>query len=79
MTNLPRNWYLCSSPLITANWEADGSQVWTVPVGLGLGRLVHLGKIPMNIALQGYYNVARPNNQADWTIRLGVTLLFPEK
>ena len=77
--NLPKEWYICSSPLITANWEASGSQVWTVPVGLGLGRLVHFGKLPVNIALQGYYNLVRPDNQPDWTIRLGVTLLFPEK
>jgi hypothetical protein len=33
--NLPKGWYLTSSPLITANWEADNR--WTVPIGGGCG------------------------------------------
>ena len=35
--NLPKGWYLTSSPLITANWEADDDNRWTVPIGGGSG------------------------------------------
>ena len=31
--NLPKGWYLTASPLITANWEADDDNRWTVPIG----------------------------------------------
>ena len=34
--NLPEGWYLTSTPLISANWEADSDNRWTVPVGGGV-------------------------------------------
>lgn len=36
--NLPGGWCITSSPIITANWEADSSNTWTVPLGGGFGR-----------------------------------------
>ena len=42
--NLDNGWYLNTSPVITANWEADGADQWTVPMGMGVGRLVRHGK-----------------------------------
>src|SRR6188474_3547001 len=41
--NLPKGWYLTSSPLITANWEADDDNRWTVPMGGGIGRIFKIG------------------------------------
>ena len=42
--NLPGGWYLTSSPIITANWEADSGDKWIVPVGERLpGRDRHTG------------------------------------
>jgi hypothetical protein len=32
--DLPEGWYLTTSPLMTANWEAKGENRWTVPVGV---------------------------------------------
>jgi hypothetical protein len=26
-------WYLVSSPIIAANWEADSDDTWAVPLG----------------------------------------------
>ena len=31
--NLSKGWYLTTTPTITANWEADSGEKWTVPVG----------------------------------------------
>jgi hypothetical protein len=31
--NMPKGWYLVSSPIITVDWSARGSQQWTVPWG----------------------------------------------
>jgi hypothetical protein len=35
--NFRRGWYLASLPTITANWKASSRNVWTVPLGGGLG------------------------------------------
>ena len=77
--NLPKGWYLSSAPIMTANWYADKKDRWTLPLGGGLGKLVILDKMPVNITVQGLYNVIKPSYQADWDIRLNIQLLFPEK
>ena len=76
--NMADGWYLTSSPLITANWEADGGDVWTIPVGGGAGRVFHVGKLPVNAQLQAFTNVQRPHDGPDWQIRFQLTLLFPK-
>lgn len=76
--NLPNGWYLLSAPIITANWEAPSDDTWTVPIGGGLGRLFSIGKQPVNATLQGYWNAAKPEGGADWTLRTQVQLLFPK-
>ncbi|GAB6058483.1 transporter [Desulfonatronum parangueonense] len=75
--NFPGGWFLTSAPIITANWEADSNQTWTVPVGGGVGRLFFLGRQPVNTSLQAYYNVEKPDFGADWSLRLSVQFLFP--
>lgn len=75
--NLPDGWYLTSSPVVTADWNRS-RQKWTVPVGGGFGKIVRLGKLPVNLQLQAYYNVAKPDAVGDWTIRFQIQLLFPK-
>jgi hypothetical protein len=77
--NLKHGWYLTSSPIITANWEVNPDQRWVVPVGGGVGRIVHLGKLPVNIYTQFFRNVERPDGTTHWSARLQVQLLFPKK
>lgn len=76
--NLPGGSYLTTSPVITANWKADSSERWTVPIGGGVGRIFHLGKLPVNAQVGAYYNVERPRYAADWQIRAQVQLMFPK-
>jgi hypothetical protein len=76
--NLEGGWYLTSSPIITADWNAPSSNRWTVPIGGGGGRLMRIGGLPINITLQGYGNVVSPANGPDWTIRFQVQALFPK-
>ena len=71
--------YLTFSPIITANWEASGDNVWTVPVGLGIGQIIKLdGKLPLNLQASAYYNVVTPDYGPDWQIRLQVSILLPK-
>jgi hypothetical protein len=78
--NLDHGWYLSSSPVITANWKADDSDdTWTVPLGGGIGRVLLLGRQPINVSLQGFYNVVRPDLIGpDWSIRFTIQFLFPK-
>jgi hypothetical protein len=70
--------YLNSAPIITANWEASGSQRWTVPLGGGVGKIFHFGRLPVNMQLGAYWNVVAPDNGPDWQLRFQVQLMFPK-
>jgi hypothetical protein len=79
--NFERGWYVSASPIVTANWEADGNDnKFTVPLGGGFGRLIRLGKLPVNLQAQAFYNVVKPDEDpaADWTLRLQMQFLFPK-
>jgi len=79
--NFSGGWYVTSSPVITANWKVEGNDnVWTVPVGGGFGRLMRIGKLPVNLQTQAFYNVVKPEDDAtnDWTLRLQIQFLFPK-
>jgi len=77
--NLDDGWFIASVPIITANWEAEHyDQVWTVPVGMGVGRAMKLGKIPMTAQIHGYYNAVTPDVYGEeWQMRVQIQLLFP--
>jgi hypothetical protein len=77
--NLPHGWYLTSAPIITANWEADSDDRWTIPFGAGVGRLIFLGELPLNMQVGGYYNVKKPDNIGPrWTLRCQIQTLLPK-
>jgi hypothetical protein len=76
--NLPGGVYINSVPIITANWDAPSGQQWTVPLGLGIGKIFHLGKLPLNTQVGAYYNVVKPDFGANWQLRLQAQLMFPK-
>jgi hypothetical protein len=76
--NLPDSWYLTTAPIITANWEADSDNRWTVPVGGGVGKIFNIGKQPVNAQVSAYKNVESPELGADWQFRLQLQFLFPK-
>jgi hypothetical protein len=76
--NLPGGAYLTSSPVITIDWKADSSQQVTLPLGGGVGKIFHFGKLPVNAQISAYYNVVRPDNAANWQLRAQVQLMFPK-
>ena len=77
--NFAEGLYVTTSPIITVNWKEDRStQQWTVPIGGGVGKILHFGRLPVNMQVSGYYNVARPDYVANWQIRAQVQLMFPK-
>ena len=79
--NFSGGWYVTSSPLLTANWEANrSSDEWTVPVGGGFGKIFRIGSLPpMNLQAQVFYNAARPRPVGLWSLRVQLQLLFPRR
>ncbi len=76
--NLPNGWYLISDIIMTANWDLKGSDVWTVPLGGGVGKLFKIGSQAMNARAEAYYNIAKPDNAPDWQWGFTVQFLFPK-
>ena len=70
--------YLTSAPIATVDWKADSGQRWTVPLGGGIGKIFHLGRLPVNTQLSAYYNVVHPDNGANWQLRAQVQFMFPK-
>jgi hypothetical protein len=76
--NMKKGWYLTMSPILTANWRASSGNVWTVPFGGGVGRIMKLGFQPVNISATYYGNAVYPTGTSPWSMRLQIAFLFPK-
>ena len=76
--NFKHGWYVTSAPIITANWEASRGNVWTVPYGGGVGRIMKIGNQPVNIQAEFFGNAKHPTGDSPWGMRLQIALLFPK-
>ena len=52
--------------------------LWTVPVGGGVGKIFHLGRLPINTQLSAYHNMETPQYGPDWQYRVQVQFMFPK-
>jgi hypothetical protein len=59
----------------TYDWEREQ---WTVPIQLGVSKVLKLGAQPIQLNLNGRYWVERPDSAPEWAIRLVVVFLFPK-
>lgn len=72
-------YYLTSSPLVTANWEAESGNQWAVPFGGGLGKIIKFGNQAVAIDVGAYYYVERPQYHPNWYAQILVNFLFPKR
>ena len=49
-----------------------------VALGLTLRHIFHLGKLPVNAQIGGYYNIIRPDNGPTFQLRVQVQFMFPK-
>jgi hypothetical protein len=75
--NMAEGWYLVSSPIITANWEASSGNKWAFPLGAGVGKIFRIGEQPMNASLQAFDYLQSPTGGPRWAIRAQLQFLFP--
>lgn len=76
--NMKKGWYLTTSPILTANWQATSGNIWTVPFGGGVGRVMKLGFQPVNLSATFYGNAEYPSGSSTWSMRLQISFLFPK-
>ena len=75
---LPDHWQVGLSPNVTVNWKADGSNQLNFPIGLGVGKLVKFGKLPVKFTLELDYSVVKPDDFSQrWLVRLQVIPVLP--
>jgi hypothetical protein len=75
--NMKDGWYLTSSPVMTADWEATSGNRFTIPLGGGFGRVFKIGHQPINAQIQAFGYADKPAGGPDWTLRTQWTFLFP--
>lgn len=72
-------WNVGYSGNILANWKASSGDIWTVPVGLGVGKVVKLGRLPVKLQLALQYMPVRPQNSGqEWNVQIQVTPVIPK-
>ena len=72
-------WSFGYSGNILANWNAPPHDVWTVPVGLGLGKVVKFGRLPVKIQLAVQYMPVHPRiSGQEWNVQVSITPVLPK-
>jgi len=72
-------WNVGYSGNILADWKAPSGDVWTVPVGLGVGKVLRLGRLPVKVQLSLQYMPVRPKNVGqEWNVQLLVAPVIPK-
>jgi hypothetical protein len=71
-------WRIGMSPNISINWAAQGDKV-TLPIGLGVTRMVSIGPLPVNIDGEVDYSVIHPGDRpgSRWNARVYFTIVIP--
>jgi hypothetical protein len=79
--NLKKGYYLSWQPIVTANWNSASGNVWLVPIGGGIGRIMRLGFQPVNVTIQAYANVKRPDitPSPTWQFKFQLAFLYPKR
>jgi hypothetical protein len=73
--NLPERWQVGMQPTLTVDWNASTENAVAFPVGLGFGRTIRLGGIPVQLWLEVDYYAVHPADQSGprWGIDLQIT------
>lgn len=76
--NIANGWYISATTTMTADWEAESGEEWTVPLGGGIGKLTRFGKVPVDFKLMAYSNVEKPEFGPEWSAQFTIKLLLPQ-
>jgi len=72
-------WNVGYSGNILVNWEAPSNNRWTVPIGVGIGKVIKFGNLPVKFQLAGQYMVTQPDPVGQrWNIQIQITPVIPK-
>lgn len=72
-------WSVGYSENILANWNAVSKNMWTVPAGVDISKVVKFGILSVKIALAGHYMPIHPDNFGQkWNIQLQFVPIIPK-
>lgn len=75
----PEGWSLGYSGNILANWNAPSEDVWTVPIGLGLAKVMKFGRLPVKLQLAVQYMPVHPRiDGQEWNVQVSITPVIPK-
>lgn len=72
---LQDNWSISATSQTSYDWNA---QEWTVPLNVGVAKLVNIGKRPVQFQVGGIYMLTAPSGAPRWGLQTTVTFLFPK-
>jgi hypothetical protein len=72
-------WNIGYSGNILANWNGTSGNVWTVPIGLGVGKVVNFGRLPVKLQLAVQYMPVHPRiSGQEWNVQVQITPVLPK-
>jgi len=76
--NLKNAWQIQMQPTWSYNHEADSDDAWTLPLGIGVSKVVILGKTPWKFSLQYWDYVKSPDTFGpDYQVRFQIAPVVP--
>jgi hypothetical protein len=64
LRSLPHRWQVGMQPSLTVDWTASKGNKLSFPIGLGFGKTVRVGKLPIQIWVEADYYPVRPDDGA---------------
>jgi hypothetical protein len=72
-------WSIGYSGNILADWNAPSEDVWTVPIGLALSKVVKFGRLPVKLQLAVQYMPVHPRiSGQEWNVQVSITPVLPK-
>ena len=72
-------WNIGYSGNILANFNGTPGNVWTVPIGVGVGKVVKFGRLPIKLQLAVQYMPVRPDVFGqEWNVQIQITPVLPK-
>lgn len=76
---LPGEWQVGMQPTLNVDWTAPRGDRLSLPVGLGAGKTIKIGKYPVQFWLEvDYYAVRQAGPTPRWGLNLQITPTIPE-
>jgi hypothetical protein len=72
-------WNIGYSGNILANFNGTSGNVWTVPLGVGVGKVVKFGRLPVKLQFAVQYMPVHPRiSGQEWNVQVQITPVLPK-